>query len=170
MFFIKNKEINRPKADDFPHPRRFCDLYISDKYKEILFVPWGKVDNGMYAEVDNLIIDVWPCKFQDLQQNIENVLKRYLSKTAYVKGKWPSLDNSQAKSQKSFESDYIRIRLETDTSRSYSDGEVERIKVSAQPTALDNTYSLTGCGHLLNTQVAQIVLDIFEACSKIRNN
>lgn len=170
MFWKKDKQSNSVKQDNFSHPYRFCDIYISDKYKQILFVPYGKVDNGMYAEVDNLIIDSWPCKFQDLETNIEEVLRRFLPKTIYAKGEWPSFDKSKAKSKKSYESDYIRLRLETDTSRGYGDGEVERIKVTAQPTALDNTYSLTGCTHLLNTEIAQVVLDIFEACMKIRKN
>jgi len=170
MFWKKDKQSNSDKEDNFPHPYRFCDLYISDKYKQILFVPYGKVDNGTYAEVDNLIIDNWPCKFQDLETNIEEALKRFSAKTVWIKGKWPSYDNSKAKTQKSYEADYIRLRLETDRNRSYGDGEVERIKVTAQPTSLDNTFHLTGTGHLLDTKIAQIVLDIFEACLKIRNN
>jgi hypothetical protein len=124
----------------------------------------------MYTELDNLIIDNWPCKFQDLEINIEEVLRRSLAKAIYAKGNWPSFERSKAKSQKSYETDYIKLRLETDLSRSYGEGEVERVKVTARPTELDNTYSLTGCGHLLNTKVAQIVIDIFEACMKIRNN
>jgi len=155
--------------DKSSRQRRFCDLYISDKYKQIIFVPYGKADSGLYAEVDNLIIDAWPCKFQDLQTNIEETLNRYLPSTVYVKSKWPSYENSKAKSQKSFESDYIRIRLETDLSRPYGDGEVERIEVSATPTPLDTTFSLVGCTHLLDTKVAQVVLDIFEACLKIQS-
>jgi hypothetical protein len=72
-------------------------------------------------------------------------------------------------SQKSFESEYICLRLETDLSRGYGDGEVERIKVSAIPTSLIDSYSLIGYGHLFDTNVAQIVLDIFNACVKIRS-
>ena len=170
MFWKKDKESNSVKEENSPYPYRFGDLYISDKYKQILFVPYGKVDNGTYAEVDNLIIDNWPCKFQDLETNLEAILKRFSAKTILVKGKWPSYDNSKAKTQKSYEADYIRLRLETDRSRSYGDGEVERIKVTAQPTSLDDTFHLSGTGHSLDTKVAQIVLDIFEACLKIRNN
>jgi len=168
MFWKKDKQPNLPKEDNITYPYRFCDVYISDKYKQILFVPHGEVGNGMYAEVDNLIIDTWPCKFKDLQTNIEEVLRRYLAKTTWTKGKWPSFDNSKAKSQQSYETDYIRLTLETDNSRGYRKGEVERIKVSARPTRLDNTYRLTGTAHLVDTQVAQVVLDIFEACMQIR--
>ena len=169
MFWKKENNHASSNESHFPRPYRFCDIYISEKYHEILFVPYGKVDPGMHAEVDNLIIDKWPCRFEDLQTNIEEVLKRYLPKTTYTKGKWPSFDTSKAKSQKSYEADYVRLRLETDLSRSYGDGEVERIKVSAQPTALDNTFSLMGCTHLLDTKVAQVVMDIYEACMKIRS-
>lgn len=168
MFWKKESRQPSISENHFPHQYRFCDLYISDKNREILFVPYGKVNNGMHAEVDNLIVDKWPCKFQDLQTNIEEALNRYLSTTTYIKGKWPSFDRSKAKSQKAYETDYIRLRLETDLSRNYGDGEVERIKVTAQPTALDNTFSLVGCTHLLDTKVAQVVMDIYEACLKIR--
>ena len=92
-----------------------------------------------------------------------------LDQQTSTEGKWPSFDCSKAKSQRSFETDYVTFRLETDLTRSYREHEVERIKVRAQPTILDNTYSLNGCGHLLDTKIAQIVLDIFEACLKIRN-
>jgi hypothetical protein len=169
MFWKKEKTQAPTTNNEFPHPHRFADIYISQKYHEVLFVPYGRVDNGMYAEVDNLIIDKWPCKFEDLQKNIEEALKRYLSKTTYLKGKWPSFDKSKAKSKKSYETDYIRLRLETDFSRGYADGEVERIKIHAEPTGLDDTFYLGGCTHLLDTKVAQIVIDIFEACMKIRS-
>jgi len=170
MFWKKNKQSNVVKEDNCPYPFRFCDLYISDKHKEILFVPYGKAGNIMHAEVDNIIIDKWPCKFQDLDTNIKEALNRYLTTTIWKKGKRPSYNISKAKTQKSFETDYIRLRLETDRSRNYGEREVERIKVTAQPTLLDNTFKLTGTDHLLDTKIAQIVVDIFDACLKIRNN
>jgi len=71
MLWKKNKQSNSDKEDKIPYLYRFCDLYISDKYKQILFVPYGKIDNSGYAEVDNLIIDNWPCTFQELETNIE---------------------------------------------------------------------------------------------------
>lgn len=87
MFWRKeNKQISINESQ-FDHPYRLCDLYISERYHEILFIPYGKVDNGMQVEVDDLIVDKWPCKFEDLQTNIKEVLKRYLPKTDYIKGK-----------------------------------------------------------------------------------
>ncbi len=169
MLWTKTIRTNSDKQINLPHPYRFCNLYISDKFKQILFTPFGGLENGMHAEVDNIIVDTWPCKFEDLQTNIEETLRRFSDKAIYVKGKWPSFDNSKAKSHRSFETDYITIRLETDLTRNYGEHEVERIKVSARPTSLDNTYTLNGCGHLIDTKVAQIVLDIFEACLKIRS-
>src|ERR1700704_5823487 len=133
MFWKKRNKATADKEGHFPHPYRFCHIYISYKYNQVLFVPYGKTGNGSYSEVDNLIIDSWPCKFGDLQTNIEEVLKRFLDKHEHVKGKWPSYEKSKAPSQKSFESDYIDLRLETDMARSYEEGEVERIRVSAQP-------------------------------------
>lgn len=169
MIWIGTTQTANDKPINLPHPYRFCKLYISDKFKQILFVPFGQMGNGMYAELDNIIVDTWPCKFEDLQTNIEETLRRFSSHAVYMEGKWPSFNSSKAKSQRSFETDYISFRLETDLTRNYGEREVERIKVSAQPTVLDNTYSLNGCGHMFETKVAQIVLDIFEACLKIRN-
>lgn len=170
MFWKKDNNLKSPSESTRKYPYRFCNLHISEKYKEILFVPYGKIENGIHAEVDNIIIDTWPCRYEDLQKNIELTLNSYAEKTIWIKGRWPSFDKSKAKSQLSYRSDYVIIRLETDNSKQYGDGEVERIKVTAQPTEIDNTYSLTGTGHLLDTKIAQIVLDIFEACSKIRKN
>lgn len=169
MFWKKEKQSDPINKDNFTYPYRFCDLCISDRYKQILFVPYGKLDNGAYAEINNLIIDSWPCKFQDMEKNIEETLNRFSGKAVWVEGKWPSYDNSKAKTQRSYEADFIRLRLETDSSWGYGEGEVERIRVTARPTPLDNTFHLTGTGHLLDTKVAQIVVDIFEACLKIRN-
>jgi hypothetical protein len=167
MFWKKNKQSSSVKPENFPHPFRFCDLYISDKYKQILFVPYGQADNGTYAEVDNLIIDNWPCNSKDLETNIEEALRRFSPKATWVKGKWPSYDNSKAKSKKSYEVDYVRLTLETDRSRSYGDGEVERIKVTAQPTPLDNTYHLTGTTHLLTRKLHKSFLTFLKLAQKL---
>jgi hypothetical protein len=126
------------------------------------------MDIGAYAEIDDIIVDTWPCDFGKLQANIEATLAKFAPTVIYVKGKWPSYEASKASSQRAYESDYIKFRLATDRSRSYGDGEVERITVTANPTALDTTYSLVGTGHLLNTEIAQIVVDIADACDKIR--
>jgi hypothetical protein len=167
MFWNRQKPIQQ---GHFPHPFRFCDLYISDRYKQILFASYGKTGEGFHTELQPVIVDSWPCQFQDLMANIERALKGYIPKAVPVRGKWPSYDSSKATSQKSFEAEYVRIRLETDMTASYGHGEAERIKVSAHPTPLDTTYCLTGCRHLIETNVAQVVVDIFEACTKIRNN
>ena len=150
-------------------PCRFCILYISERFKHIMFVPQGKIDIGIYAEIDDVISDVWPCEFGKLQENIEVTLNRHKDFTDYVKGNWPSYKNSKAKSQKSFETDYIAIHLRTDLSKDYGERELERIIVTAWPDPISNTYYITGTNHLYDTKIAQIVCDIFEACLKIRN-
>lgn len=154
------------------HSYRFCYLYISEKYNQIVFVPFGKANNNVakiYAELDSIITDKWPCDFGTLQQNIEATLDKFSKLSDYKFGNWPSFNNSKAKTQQSFASDYVQFRLETDKSKPYGSHEVERIKVTASPTSLDNNYNLIGCDHLLDTKIAQIVDDIFNACLKIRN-
>lgn len=170
MLWRKVKKTSPDNAIETTYPYRFCDLLISDKHKQILFVPYGKLESGLYAEVDNLIIDKWPCKFQDLQTNIVEALRRFSNTSNLTKGKWPSYANSKSKTQRSYEADYVRIRLETDLNRIYGNGEAERITVSAHASPLDTTFQLTGTRHLIDTSIAQIVIDIFEACEKIRNN
>jgi hypothetical protein len=156
------------------YPYRHCGVYISTKYKHIMFVPLGRIKNGMSAEHENVISDVWPCDFGKLRENIEEALDRALVAHSnfdpfkYRPGHYPSYDNSKAKSETSFRSEYVLLRVETDNAREYGQGEAERVKVIAHPTSLDTTYRLTGTYHLLDTKVAQLVLDIFEACMKIR--
>ena len=157
-----------PKKENFfPYPDRYCWLFISAKFKHILFVPLGRIDIGAHVELDNLLSDDWPCNIGKLQSNIEETLNRYLPSTVHVKGQWPSYNNSKAKSQRSFEFDYISIWVATDNSKGYRGGEAERIKISCYPTSLE-TYSLVGIRHLVDTQVAQMVIDIFEGSSKIK--
>ena len=168
MLWFKKSSNDVDRKIFLPYSYRFCKLYISDKFNQILFTPFGEIENG-HAEIDKIIIDNWPCKFEDLQKNIEETLNQFSKNGVYIKGKWPSFDCSKAKSHISFESDYVAIRLETDLKRNYGEHEAERINISAQPTVLDNTYSLNGSGHLIDTKVAQIVCDIFDACLKIRN-
>lgn len=169
MLWINSTPVKNEQPVYVPFAYRFCKLYISDRFQQIIFTPFGRLQNGLYAELDIIIVDTWPCEFEDLQSNIEETLKRFSDNAIYVEGKWPSYDCSKAKSHRSFETEYIPFRLETDLSRSYGESEVECIKVSAQPTVIDKTYALIGEGHLHETRVAQIVLDISEACFKIRN-
>ncbi len=153
------------------YPLRACNVYISEKYQQILFVPFGKAETGLHIEQENIITDTWPCKFQDLQINIEEALNRYQPLVPYDKDNhvWRTFDLSKAKTRRSFETDYISIHLSTDTTKEYGSQEKERIRVSAEPTLLENTYSLTGCSHLNDTRIAQITLDIYNACIKIRS-
>lgn len=167
MFWKKGKLLPQKANLNLPHTFRTCCLFISKKHNHILFVPQGKSQIGLYVELDDIISDSWPCDFEKLQSNIELTLNRYQNSATYVKGNWPSYNSSKAKSQASFEFDYICIWLETDMKKGYGSKEVERISISAQPTSLDS-YSLEGCKHLIDTRVAQMVIDIFEGCSKIK--
>jgi hypothetical protein len=145
MFWKKLKKTDLNILEQKRHPYRFCHLYISETYKQILFVPFGKTNSSLYAELDSIIIDKWPCDFGNLQQNILTTLDKFSNLSEYKFGNWPSYNNSKAKSQQSFENDFIRFRIETDKSKPYAAHEAERIKVSATPTSLDETYQLLAC-------------------------
>lgn len=149
---------------------RSCSLNIGEKYNQILFVPYGQIANGLNVELDDIIIDNWPCDFGDLQENINKTLDKYKPKYIQSDTLWYSQLKSKAKTIKSFETDYLNIHLYTDISRKYGEGEVERISVSTQPSKLEDTYRIIGCGHLIESKVAQIVIDIYNASMKIRNN
>ncbi|MBO6514965.1 MAG: hypothetical protein JJ975_00255 [Bacteroidia bacterium] len=152
---------------------RQCTLFISSKYKEIIFVPIGEVESFMHRELDSVVVKPWPMSIGELQEEIENTLNKYQNRVADLPPSnqtWYSLNASKAKSQRSFKVDYIDVNLFTDTHRPYGEGEVERIRVDAAPKdRLQNSYVLTGVSHLLETGVAQTVIDIFNACEKIRN-
>jgi hypothetical protein len=163
------------KSDSFSLPYRHCDIYISTKYKHIMFVPFRRVGGGLSAEHENIISDIWPCDFGRLEENIEEALNRNM--VAYVnydgfksgRGNYPLYNNSKGKSESSFHSEYVKLQVETDNTKEYSIGESERITVMAKPTALETTYRLKGTYHMIDTEVAQLVLDIFGACMKIRD-
>jgi hypothetical protein len=168
MFWRKRDSALPEKKAPPAYPKRYCCLRISTKNRQILFVPFGITDIGIYAELDDIIVDTWPCDFGKLQTNIEATLDKFAPTTNYIKGRWPSYEASKAKSQTAYQADYISVSLDTDHTRPYGEEEVERITVNARPTALDTTYSLVGTSHLLGTSIAQIVVDIAEACDRIR--
>src|SRR5688500_18101044 len=93
---------------------RMCYLYICARYKEILFVPFGTVNSGVSAEMDDIIVDSWPCNFGKLQENINTTLDKFKSSITYDSNIWPSFRRSKAKSKTSYQNDYIAIRLATD--------------------------------------------------------
>jgi hypothetical protein len=162
---------NKTKAETHPYAGRHCWLYISSRYKEILFVPMGKVDPWMSRELDAVIVKPWPISIGELQDTIQATLdncKSPVEKLEPSKDRWFSLKASKAKTQQSLKVDYVLMRLFTDLERPYAKGEVERIKVSAAPFGQSGTYRLTGETHLSETRLAQIVLDIFSACETIR--
>ncbi|MCB0284933.1 MAG: hypothetical protein KDF60_20300 [Calditrichaeota bacterium] len=169
MFWKKNKPNLKNSESLISRKYRFCSVYISTKYSQIIFIPWGKTGNGAYAEIEEISVDSWPCEFSSLQTNIEKTLNLYSEKHEYIKGNWPSYKKSKAKSQKSYESDYVFINIETDLTKPYLEMEKERITVTARPTQLDTSYKLTGTTHNIDTKVAQLVLDIFSACERIRS-
>ena len=156
----------------YPYPERECWLYISSKYKEILFVPLGRVDKWHSRELDEVLVRDWPMNIGELQECIEQTLNNWkdpVPQQKVDKDHWPSFNSSKARTQHSFHVDYVQILLTTDLERSYQEGEVERILVKAAPFDWnDDNYLLIGRNHLIETQVAQVVLDIINACEKIR--
>jgi hypothetical protein len=160
--------------EDFPYPERYCWLYISEKFNEILFVPMGKIDDWKSRELDSVIVKDWPINIGELQKCILEALDKWQDPVPDTKPNnenWHSLNNSKAKTQRSYVVDYVHVRLTTDMKRKYGQGEVERITVEAAPKDwTEDSYNLMGCNHLSETQVAQVVLDIHKACEKIRTN
>lgn len=61
------------------------------------------------------------------------------------------------------------MSLATDMDREYEQGEVDKIIVKATPVDwTEDTYKLIGENHLVETKFAQVVVDIYNACEKIR--
>lgn len=168
-----NKSADEISDNHYPHAKRNCWLYISDKYKEVLFVPMGNVDPWMSREINKVLIKPWPLNIGELQDGIEQTLNNFEESVPENKNSnesWYSYRNSKAKTQRSFKVDYVQILLETDLERSYGPQEVERITVKASPKDWnEDGYKIIGNSHLLETQVAQKVLDIYSACERIRN-
>lgn len=89
MFRKKSKENDLNKKEVDQHPYRFCHLYISETYNQILFVPFAKTNSAIstiYAELDSIIIDKWPCDFGHLEQNITATLNKFSNLTEYKFG------------------------------------------------------------------------------------
>ena len=145
-------------------------IYISEKYHQILFVPLGGiVEEGIRRELPDIIADKWPCDFGNLQINIEEMLNRFKPLNIEPGFTWPAYEASLAKTRKSFEQDYLMLRLESDSKNPYGEGEAERINVRAQASRLETSYYLIGQEQLIDTELAQVVIDIFNACMKIRS-
>lgn len=181
MFWKNKNKISEPlefehsvekKREAFPYQERHCWLYISSKYNEILFVPMGKIDPWKSRELDSIVVKDWPINIGELQDMIQETLDKWTDPVADIKpsnDNWHSFNSSKAKTQKSFQVEYVKMSLTTDLEREYGQGEVERILVKASPKNwTDDNYKLVGKNHLIETQVAQVVIDIFNACEKIR--
>lgn len=181
MFWKRKSKLPAPLEFDqkenktrepFPYSERYCWLYISSRYEEILFVPMGKIDAWKSRELDAVVAKKWPLNIGELQDTIQETLDKWIDSVPDVNpsnDNWHSYNSSKAQTQKSFQVDYVQIRLTTDMERDYGPSELERIIVNASPQNWEtDNYQLIGKSHLLETKVAQIVLDIFSACEKIR--
>jgi len=161
------------KVEHFPFIERRCCLFISSKFKEILFVPVGK-DKISFNELDSIIIKQWPLKIEELQDCIQLTLDKFVQNVEDqppTNENWYSLKNSKAKTQQSFKIEYVQIELKTDMEKEYGPKEVERILINAGPfDNLKTRYKLIGKSHLIDTEVAEVVVEIFNACEKIRTD
>lgn len=183
MFWKKKVKLPEPlefglnsdeKRERFPYRERYCWIHISSKYDEIVFVPMGKIDHWKFREQDSVIVKKWPLNIGELQNTIQLTLDQWLDSVPDVESSnenWHSFNRSKAKTQRSFQTDYVDIRLATDMAREYGQNEVERIIVEASPKNwTDDSYKLIGRDHLIETRIAQLIIDIFKACEKIRTN
>lgn len=154
---------------DSTYPYKLARVYISELHKEILFVPMGRVSEGTYMETFDIIKDQWPCDFGEMEANLENTLSKYNPQMVRHEEFWPAYKASKAKTPKAFAEHYILLRLESDYKNSYGEGEAERINVRTQASPLETNYYLVAQKHLIDTDLAQAIIDMFEACMKIRS-
>tara|TARA_R100000935_G_scaffold3803_1_gene9470 strand:- start:1398 stop:1949 length:552 start_codon:yes stop_codon:yes gene_type:complete len=167
-------ELNEKSEQKTPYSEKSCWIYLSEKYKEILFVPIGIMTEWTFRELDNVIVKEWPLKIGELQKCVNITLDNFKQNVTEIENNndnWFSFKNSKAKSQRSFNEDYIQFQLKTDFSREYADGEVERFNVKSSPRPWDkDRHYIIGTAHLVDTDIAQLILDINKDCQKIRNN
>ncbi|MBK8343054.1 MAG: hypothetical protein IPL12_06820 [Bacteroidetes bacterium] len=93
------------KVEHFPFIERRCWLFISSKFKEILFVPVGETDKFSFIELNSIIIKPWPLNIEELQDCIQLTLDKFGQKIEDqppTNENWYSLKNSKAKTQQSF--------------------------------------------------------------------
>ncbi len=175
----KNKEnstseLNEKKDKKTTYSERSCWIYLSEKYNEILFVPIGNTSEWTFRELDKVIIKEWPLKIGELQKCVNITLDNFEQNAIEIENNndnWFSFKNSKAKTQKSFNSDYIVFQLKTDFTREYADGEVERFNVKSSPREWEkDRHYIIGTAHLIDTDIAQLILDINNDCEKIRKN
>ena len=179
MFWKKNKKENLTSeqgdidGNNPPYSERWCWVYLSEKYNEILFIPIGNISEWEFRELDKVIVKEWPLNIGELQECVNTTLNNFEPKVDKIDNNndnWFSFNNSKAKTQKSFNTDYITFQLKTDFSRDYQDGEVERFTVKSTPKDWDNArHYIIGTAHLMDTDIAQLILDINKDCQKIRN-
>lgn len=134
----------------------------------------GEIDPWKSRELEEVIAEKWPINIEKLQDLIDRTLDNWKSSVNDIKSSkenWHSYNTSKAKSQRSFKVDYVPINLRTNVDRQYGEKEAERIIVESSPKNwIEDNYKITGEEHLLDTQIAQLVLDVFNACEKIRTN
>ncbi len=164
-------EVTSPR-EAFPFPKRQCWVYISSKYKEVVFVPMGEITPYKSKELNSVITKEWPLNIGELEESIRLTLDKWennVPDSELSTNNWHSFNRSKAKTQQSFTVNYVPICLTTDLDKEYGISEAERIIVKGSPKEWHKTnYKIVGESHLLETHVSQTVLDIFNACEKIR--
>ena len=132
----------------------------------------GRIDPWKSRELDTIVVKEWPLNIGELQDTIQETLDKWIDPVDDIKpsnDNWHSFNKSKAKTQNSFNVDYVQMCLTTDMGREYGQREVERIIIEASPKKWhEDNYKLIGRNHLMDTQVAQVVIDIYNACEKIR--
>lgn len=155
-----------------PYPELLARIYISEKFKEILFVPMGCIEDSfgsLFMETFDIISDTWPCDFGELQNNIEILLSSYKTSMPRHDTMWPAHQASRSKTRKAFSEHYILFHLRSDDKRLYYPGEGERIFVRTQASPLETTYYMVALESREGPKLAQAIVDMFDACMKIRS-
>ena len=167
---IREIDISHLEAGIPIYRPRSCKVKISSKYNQVLFIPFGKMESWITKELKFVITDNWPLDIATFQNHLGLTLDHYKSNLKDEEASneiWYSYKVSKAKSQHSFEVDYVSLIFES-IDKEYSDGEAEEIKVSAIPRKGLDYFSLTCQRHMVGIEVSQMAYDIFSACEKIR--
>lgn len=163
----KISKIFRKKATE-RKKRKYVNVYISDKREKIIIAPCHEDKRGLVHEQEKCSIFDFPIDNNQLGNSLKNNLDLYYYMDEMYKMKkqsdWPAYKTSKCKTIRTFEKEYICIRIEIIMARNLF-------------------YTLTGIydykGDLLihlivnfhsgEYELAKGVISVYEACKKLKS-